>query len=120
MTYQIVLDHNSTNVQTYGKQEENTYIHQFNTNGYHPLVLYNGLSAAQMKFQLLKNSVYTSNGVVDFLESVIISLRGKYSQSTILVRGDFGFVLTGLYDLCDAQGVHYIIKLKANAMLDKI
>ena len=60
-TYQIVLDHNSTNVQTYGKQEESTYIHQYNTNGYHPLVIYNGLSAAQMKFQLLKDSVYTSN-----------------------------------------------------------
>ena len=119
-TYQIVLDLDSTNVQAYGKQEESTYIHHYNTKGYHPLVLYDGLSGDLMKFQLRKGIVYTSNGVVDFLEPVLVSLREHYPQATILVRGDSGFALPGLYDLCDAYGVHYIIKLKANAILDKL
>lgn len=116
----IVLDLDSTSVETYGKQEESTYIHHYDTSGYHPLVLYDGLTGDLMKLQLRRGSVYTSSGVVPFLEPVLISLRETYPEATILVRGDSGFALPELYDLCDTYAVHYIIKLKANARLYKL
>ena len=113
----IILDLDSTNVQTYGHQEESEYIYHYSTSGYHPLVLYDGLTGDLMKFELRKGSVYTSTGVKDFLEPVINSLKTTYPTATILVRGDSGFAVPDLYDLCEEKGLHYLIKLKANASL---
>jgi hypothetical protein len=116
----IILDLDSTNVQTYGNQEESEYIYHYSLNGYHPLVLYDGLTGDLMKFQLRKGSIYTSTGVKEFLEPVIKSLKKTYPEATILVRGDSGFAVPDLYELCNYYEIEYLIKLKANATLHKL
>lgn len=116
----IILDLDSTNVETHGHQDESTYIYHYDTTGYHPMVLYDGLTGDLMKFMLRKGSEYTSTGVVSFLEPVLFSLRRTYPEATILVRGDSGFAVPQLYNLCEEYGVHYLFKLKANATLHKL
>mgnify|MGYP003495718353 FL=1 len=116
----IILDLDSTNVKTHGHQDESTYIYHYGTTGYHPMVLYDGLTGDLMKFMLRKGSEYTSTGVVNFLEPVLISLQKAYPEAMILVRGDSGFAVPDLYDLCEKYGVHYLFKLKANATLHKL
>ena len=116
----IILDLDSTNVKTHGHQDESTYIYHYGTTGYHPMVLYDGLTGDLMKFMLRKGSEYTSTGVVNFLEPVLISLQKAYPEAMIFVRGDSGFAVPDLYDLCEKYGVHYLFKLKANATLHKL
>ena len=116
----IILDLDSTNVKTHGHQDESTYIYHYGTTGYHPMVLYDGLTGDLMKFMLRKGSEYTSTGVANFLEPVLISLQKAYPEAMILVRGDSGFAVPDLYDLCEKYGVHYLFKLKANATLHKL
>ena len=116
----IILDLDSTNVKTHGHQDESTYIYHYGTTGYHPMVLYDGLTGDLMKFMLRKGSEYTSTGVVNFHEPVLISLQKAYPEAMILVRGDSGFAVPDLYDLCEKYGVHYLFKLKANATLHKL
>ena len=116
----IILDLDSTNVKTHGHQDESTYIYYYGTTGYHPMVLYDGLTGDLMKFMLRKGSEYTSTGVANFLEPVLISLQKAYPEAMILVRGDSGFAVPDLYDLCEKYGVHYLFKLKANATLHKL
>ena len=116
----IILDLDSTNVKTHGHQDESTYIYHYGTTGYHPMVLYDGLTGDLLKFMLRKGREYTSTGVVNFLEPVLISLQKAYPEAMILVRGDSGFAVPDLYDLCEKYGVHYLFKLKANATLHKL
>ena len=97
----IILDLDSTNVKTHGHQDESTYIYHYGTTGYHPMVLYDGLTGDLMKFMLRKGSEYTSTGVVNFLEPVLISLQKAYAEAMILVRGGSGFAVPDLYDLCE-------------------
>jgi len=117
---QIILDLDSTNVGTYGHQEDSEYIYHYAATGYHPLMLFDGLTGDLMKMVLRKGSVYTSNGVQAFLEPVISVLRAKYPQAEILVRGDSGFAVPGLFDLCEDYGIHYLIRLKANPVLHQL
>ncbi len=119
-TQQIVLDLDSTNVQTHGHQELSEYIVHYASKGYHPLVLFDGLTGDLMKMVLRKGSVYTSKGVREFLEPVVKVLREKYPQATILVRGDSGFAMPELYELCDDYGIHYVIRLKANNVVHQL
>jgi hypothetical protein len=79
-----VLDVDSTNIRTYGRQENSEYIYQYSSNGYHSLVLYNGLNGDLMKFELRMGSVYTSNGTRAFLEPVLKWLVQTYPKSDIL------------------------------------
>lgn len=100
---QIILDLDSTNVGTYGHQEDSEYIYHYAATGYHPLMLFDGLTGDLMKMVLRKGSVYTSNGVQEFLKPVIS-----------------GFAVPGLFDLCEAHGIHYLIRLKANPVLHQL
>lgn len=119
-TENIILDLDSTNIKTFGKQEGGEYIYHYSANGYHPLVLYDGLTGDLMKFELRKGKVYTSKGVGEFLRPVLTVLKNEYPDATILIRGDSGFATPEIYDLADEFGVHFIVKLKANATLYKL
>ena len=44
----IILDLDSTNIKTHGHQDESTYIYHYGTTGYHPMVLYDGLTGDLM------------------------------------------------------------------------
>ena len=81
----IILDLDSTNVKTHGHQDESTYIYHYGTTGYYPMVLYDGLTGNLMKFMLRNGSEYTSTGVANFLEPVLISLQKAYPKAMILV-----------------------------------
>ncbi len=68
---------------------------------------------------LRSGSVYTSKDIKAFLEPVLKWLEKAYPNTQILVRADSGFATPELYDLCDAYGVSFLIRLKANATLKK-
>lgn len=118
-TNHIVLDLDSTLVETFGKQELSAYNFHYSSTGYHPLMLYNGLNGDLMKIELRKGNVYTSNKIKDFLEPVLKWLEEKYPNATILVRADSGFATPDLYELCDEYCVEFVIRLKSNATLKK-
>ncbi len=40
--------------------------------------------------------------------------------SHVLIRGDSGFAVPALYELCESYGAKHIIRLKANAILNRI
>ena len=116
-TKNIVLDIDTTIIGTYGKQEDSEYIYHYSANGYHPIVLYNGINGDIMKFQLRKGNMYCSNGAADFLRPVFEWLDKTYPEATILLRADSGFAVPEIYKLAEEYGVSYVIKLKSNQVL---
>lgn len=113
----LLFDLDSTHADTYGNQEKSSYNAHYGTLGFHPLVAFDGLTGDFLKAQLRPGSVYTSNGVVEFMRPLIEHYNETFPEISTLVRGDSGFAVPGLYELCEKESVYYIIRLKSNAKL---
>lgn len=116
----LIFDLDSTHADTYGRQEKTAYNSHYRTVGYHPLVVFDGMTGDFLKAQLRPGNVYTSNGVVEFIRPLIAHYNETFPQTLLLLRGDSGFAMPGLYDLCEKESVSYIIRLKANAILNTL
>jgi len=51
---------------------------------------------------------------------VIQHYNEKFPATTPFLRGDSGFAVPALYELCELESVSYVIRLKANANLKKL
>jgi Transposase DDE domain group 1 len=116
----IILDLDSTHADTYGDQEATAFNTHYGTIGFHPLVAFDGITRDFLKAKLRPGNVYTSNGVVDFVRPLIEHYNEKFSQTIPFLRGDSGFAVPSLYDLCEEESVYYVIRLKSNANLQRL
>ena len=116
----IVLDIDSTHVQTYGEQENRGYNYHYSSTGFHPLVVYNGLNGDLLKVELREGNIYTSKNAREFLEPLMIWLRENFPDVDILIRGDSGFATPEMYQLAEEYDADYLIRLKQNATLTKL
>ena len=67
----VILDLDSTLLDAYGKQEGRAFNFHYQSNGYHPLVCYDGITGDLIKIQLRDGTRYLCTGVVDFLQPVL-------------------------------------------------
>ncbi|GKV67489.1 MULTISPECIES: IS1380 family transposase [unclassified Sporosarcina] len=116
----LIVDLDSSHADTYGQQEEAAYNAHYQTVGFHPLVAFDGLTGDFLKAKLRPGNVYTSNGVVDFIRPVIEHYNEQFPETSYLVRGDSGFAVPKLYELCEKESFSYIIRLKSNAKLQAL
>ena len=115
----IILDLDSTLLETYGKQEGKAFNFHYQSNGYHPLVCYDGITGDLIKIQLRDGTQYSCTGVVDFLQPVLDEYLNDYPGITLLLRGDSGFATPVLFKQCEENGTGYVIRLKENSILRK-
>ena len=113
----IILDHDSTLLDAYGKQEGRAFNFHYQSNGYHPLVCYDGITGDLIKIQLRDGNKYSCTGVVDFLQPILDEYLRDYPAIHLLLRGDSGFATPELYKQCEENGTSYVIRLKENAVL---
>ena len=113
----IILDLDSTLLNAYGKQEGRAFNFHYQSNGYHPLVCYDGITGDLIKIQLRDGTQYSSTGVVDFLQPILDEYLEDFPEIKLLLRGDSGFATPSLYKQCEENGTGYVIRLKENAVL---
>ena len=113
----IILDLDSTLLNAYGKQEGRAFNFHYQSNGYYPLVCYDGITGDLIKIQLRDGTQYSSTGVVDFLQPILDEYLEGFPEIKLLLRGDSGFATPGLYKQCEENGTGYVIRLKENAIL---
>lgn len=58
--------------------------------------------------------------MVEFIEETIQHYRQTFPDTAIFIRADSGFAVPDLYDLCEREGVFYLIRLKHNPNLQQI
>ena len=116
----IIFDLDSTHADAYGNQQSIAYNAHYGTVGYHPLVAFDGVTGDFLKAQLRPGNVYTSNGVVDFIKPMIEHYNEHFPETTPFIRGDSGFAVPDLYELCEKESVYYVIRLKSNAILQRL
>ena len=117
MTEAIIFDLDSTLLNAYDKQEGRAFNFHYQSNGYHPLVCYDGITGDLIKIQLHDGTQYSSTGVVDFLQPILDEYLEDFPEIKLLLRGDRGFATPGLYKQCEENGTGYVIRLKENATL---
>lgn len=120
MPEHVVFDIDSTNFETYGKQYGSDYNSHYGSNGYHPLLMFDGLTGDLIKAELRSGNVYTSRQVVRFIGPVLKSYIDKYPCITRVIRGDSGFAVPELYEIAEQLDTLYAIRLKVNPTLYKL
>lgn len=117
---ELLIDLDSTHSDTFGRQEQANYNAHYQTNGYHPLVAFDGFTGDFLKAELRSGNQYTSNGVKAFLTPLLDHYNQTIPHTQILVRGDSGFATPDVYDSCEAHDTDYVIRLKNNSKLRDI
>ena len=116
----MIIDLDSTHSDTFGNQEQTAYNAHYGTNGYHPLVAFDGITGDFLKAKLRSGNQYTSKGVKEFLKPLLEHYNQAIPTTDILVRGDSGFATPDIYDLCELYENNYVIRLKANRNLYRL
>ena len=114
MPQAVILDLDSTLLAAYGKQEGRAFNFHYRSNGYHPLVCYDGITGDLIKIQFRDGAAYSCTGVTDFLQPILDEYLNDYPTIHLLLRGDSGFATPDLYKQCEENGTSYVIRLKEN------
>ena len=115
-TRTVVLDLDSSVSETYGRQEGSAYNGHFECTCYHPLFCFN--QDGDLERALLRNGNVAS---ADDWRSVVEPIIARYRPLKVgkFFRGDAAFAIPELYELLEAEGYLYAIRLKANDVLHR-
>ena len=111
---EIILDMDSSDSPTFGRQEGSAYNGHFGYTCYHPLFLFNQFG--DLERTLLRNgNVYSSDDWKSVLEPVV----ERYREQELIryFRGDAAFADPNIYCFLEAEDYFYAIRLKANNVL---
>jgi len=111
---EIILDMDSSDSPTYGKQKGLAYNGHFGYNCYHPLFIFNQFGDVERAI-LRNGNVYSS----DNWQFVLKPIVERYRDFNIVrfFRGDAAFANPNVYRYLEAEGYFYAIRLKGNAIL---
>ena len=112
----LILDMDSSVSETYGKQEGTAYNGHFGCECYHPLFVFN--QDGDVEYAKLRPGNVAS---ADDWQSVLGSVIQRYRDLGVpkFFRGDAAFAIPDLYELLEAEGYRYVIRLKGNPILDR-
>ena len=114
----IILDMDLSESPTYGEQQGSAYNGHFACMCYHPLFIFNQFGDVE-RCVLRPGNVHSADGWRAVLEPVIARYRGIVKH--LYFRGDAAFANPEVYELLEAEGASYTIRLPANQVLqDKI
>ncbi len=112
----LILDMDSSVSETYGQQEGTAYNGHFGCECYHPLFLFN--QDGDVERALLRNGNVAS---ADDWRTVLEPVIARYRNPDLprFFRADAAFAIPELYELLEAEGYRYVIRLKANPILQE-
>jgi hypothetical protein len=112
----LILDMDSSVSETYGDQEGTAYNGHFGCDCYHPLFVFN--QDGDLEYARLRpGNVSSADDWRSVLEPVIHRYRDLDVPKSF--RGDAAFAIPDLYELLEAEGYRYTIRLKANPILER-
>ena len=112
----IILDMDSSESPTHGEQEGSAWNGHFGCTCYHPLFVFNQFGDLE-RCALRPGNVHSAEGWRSVLEPVIARYRERGLD--LYFRGDAAFAKPELYELLEAEGINYAIRLPANGILQE-
>ena len=112
----IILDMDSSVSPTHGEQEGTAYNGHFGCTCYHPLFLFNQFGDLE-RCSLRPGNVHSADGWRNVLEPVV--MRYKERKVRLYFRGDAAFASPEIYEYLEAEGLLYVIRLKARSPAER-
>jgi Transposase DDE domain group 1 len=112
----IMLDMDSSESPTHGDQEGSAYNGHFGSTCYHPLFVFNQFGDLE-RCRLRPGNVHSAEGWRLVLEPVIDRYRDR--RVALSFRADAAFAKPEVYELLEAEGIRYAIRLPANQVLQE-
>ena len=111
---EIILDIDSSDSPTFGRQEGSAYNGHFGYTCYHPLFIFNQFGDIERAL-LRHGNVYSSDDWKSVLEPVV----GRYRAENLAryFRGDAAFADPNIYCFLETEDYFYAIRLKGNNIL---
>ena len=112
----LILDMDSSESPTYGKQEGSAFNGHFGCTCYHPLFCFNQFGDLE-RGNLRKGNVHSADDWLSVLQPVVARYRERPLKR--FFRGDAAFANPDLYSYLEEENFSYAIRLKSNAILQK-
>src|ERR671913_304490 len=112
----IILDMDSSESPTHGEQEGSAWNGHFRCTCYHPLFVFNQFGDLE-RCMLRPGNVHSAEDWRSVLGPVIARYRERGLD--LYFRGDAGFAKPEVYELLEAEGYGYAIRLPANPVLQE-
>jgi Transposase DDE domain group 1 len=112
----VILGMDSSESPTHGEQEGSAYNGHFGCTCYHPLFVFNQFGDLE-RCLLRPGNVHSADEWRFVLLPVIARYRGQ--GLVLYFRGDAAFAKPDLYELLEAEGIGYAIRLPANSVLQE-
>lgn len=114
---QFIFDIDSTNFQTFGNQEGHAFNGHYKELGYHPVMVFDGMTGDCISAALRPGNVYTSKDAFSHLKPTLHYYNETFGDLPRILRGDSGFSDSKIYDVCDEAKTDFVIRLKSNNRL---
>jgi hypothetical protein len=112
----IILDMDSSESPTHGEQEGAVWNGHFGCTCYHPLFLFNHFGDLE-RCLLRPGNAHSAEDWRLVLEPVIARYRDR--GTALYFRADAAFAKPEIYELLEAEGIRYAIRLPANQVLQR-
>jgi hypothetical protein len=113
---QIILDFDTTDVELHGEQEGRFFHGYYDEYCYTPLYVFCGDQLVAVEMLTAETSPVVPAYFV--LKRLIPSIRARFPQTRIIIRGDSGFGDDLLMAWCEREGIEYLFGLSGNNRLE--
>jgi len=116
----VTLDLDATDDPTHGNQQLTLFHGYYGQYQYLPLIISEPTTRHVFLSQLRHGTAHAALGADDDLTKVVDALRAKRPDIAVHVRGDAGFGVPVMYDVCEQNGLTYTLGFTSNAKLKKL
>jgi Transposase DDE domain group 1 len=116
----LTLDLDATDDPTHGHQQLTLFHGYFGQYQYFPLILSEPTSKHVFVAWLRPGTVHAAVGADDDLMRVVNALRKERPDLAIHIRGDAGFGVPWMYEICEQNGLTYTFGFSSNERLKRL
>jgi len=115
----LTLDLDAVDDPAHGHQQLTFWHGYYDQNQYLPLAITCADNDQFVLLALRPGNVHAALGADDDLEYLVTRLRQAWPDVVLIVRGDAGFGVPWMYDVCERLRLLYIFGLSSNAVLQR-
>lgn len=116
---EVVLDIDSTDDPTHGNQQLSMFHGYYGHTMYHPLLITELTSKLILGVFLRAGNAHTAENVIEYLSPVVAKIKGKFTNTKIVLREDSGFSSPKMYDYCKKESLSFVVGVATNNVLRK-
>jgi len=117
---EIILDVDSTNVDTHGMQQLTFFNTYYDGYVYHPLLLHDAKTGYTLGVVLRPGNAAGARELLRALGTIVPLLRAAWPKVRLLFRADSGFCDPDVFNWVEAQQIGYTVGIGPNSRLEKV